>query len=99
MKIIRQVSTRMTEDHDPVVTELTLDFSDLTNEDILEIAAQSATIKWQGNARRGKEIPTTATYKVSKPGTRVQIDPAEALIRKYGSVDEAVKALQAMMKK
>jgi hypothetical protein len=99
MTLIKTVNTKMTEEHDAVQTELTLDFTGLTPNDIIEIAAQAAVIKWQGNARRGKNIPATATYKVQKAGSRVQIDPAEALVRKYGSVDAAVEALQNMMKK
>jgi len=98
MKMIKYPSTKLTEDHDAIVTELTLDFTGLTNEDILEIAAQAAVIKWQGNARRGKAVPTKAEYKVPKPGTRGQVDPIQALLMKYGSAEEAIKALEAMKK-
>ena len=96
--IIKIVNTKMTEDHDAVQTELTLDFTGVTVDEVYEIAAQAAVIKWQGNARRGKEIPATASYKVQRPGSRVQIDPVEALVRKYGSVEAAVEALQGMLK-
>jgi DNA integrity scanning protein DisA with diadenylate cyclase activity len=100
MKIIKTCSTKMTEDHDAVQTELTLDFTGLTPEDILEIAAQAAVIKWQGNVRRSKltAVPTVAEYRVQKAGSRIQVDPAEALVRKFGSVEAAVAALQGMLK-
>lgn len=98
MIVVKYPSTKLTEDHDAVVTELSLDFTGLTNEDIIEIAAQSAVIKWQGNARRGKAIPTKATYTIPKPGTRGTVDPIQALIAKYGSAEEAINALMALKK-
>ena len=98
MKMIKYPSTKLTEDHDAVVTTLTLDFTGLTDADILEIAVQSAVIKWQGNARRGKTIPTQAVYVVPKPGTRAQMDPIQALLLKYGSAEGAIAALEAMKK-
>ena len=105
--IIKTPSTRLTEDHDQVTTTLTLDFTGLTDEDIQEIAAQQLVIKWQGNARRMKAIPTVATYKVPKPGTRATLvvdyaqalvklfggDKAMVLIRKYGTAELAYEAI------
>ena len=105
--LLKTPSTRLTEDHDPVVTNLTLDFSGLTDEDVQEIAAQAAVIKWQSNARKGKAIPITATYKVPKPGTRGSLvvdyaqalvklfggDKAMILIRKYGTAELAYEAI------
>ena len=99
MKLVKIVSTRQTEDDDPVQTSLTLDFDGLTNQDILEIAAQAAVIKWQGIARRAKGgVPATATYKVPKPGTRSQVDPITALIAKHGGdIKKAIAELQSLM--
>ncbi len=100
MKLTKDVSTKMFADDDAHATTLTLDFTGLSTEDVYEIAAQAAIVKWQGNARRMKEIPTTATYQVPRPGTRgvaVALTP-ENLIAKYGSVDAAVAALMAVKK-
>ena len=99
-KITKIVSTKMFAEDDAKQTELTIDFSGLTPEDIMEVAAQAAVVKWQGNARRGKEIPATATYTVPKPGTRgtVVVATPEALVAKYGSVDAAIEALKSLMK-
>jgi len=99
MKLIRYPNTKLTEDHDAVQTTLTLDFTGLTPEDILEIAAQAATIKWQGNARRMKEVPVVATYTVPKPGTRGTVDPVQALIARYGSAEKAIEFLKSTLPK
>lgn len=109
-KMIRTVKTRMAEGLDQVETELTLDFTSLSVDDVYEIAAQAAVIKWQGNARRGKEIPTVATYKVPKPGTksdgtasreaairRLLGEKADFFLKKYG-VEEAWKRCAAMIR-
>jgi NACalpha-BTF3-like transcription factor len=99
MKIIKTVNTKMTEEHEAVQTELTLDFTGLTPDDIMEIAAQAAVIKWQGNARRGKVIPVKAEYKVQRAGSRVQIDPVTAILRKHnGDVNAAIAELQSLSK-
>lgn len=84
--IIRTVKTKLTEDHDAVETILTLDFTGVNEDDVYEIASQAAVIKWQGNARRGKEIPRTATYKVPKPGTRsgAVVDFEAAITKVFG---------------
>jgi hypothetical protein len=110
-KIIKVVKTKLTEDHDAVETKLTLDFTGRTLDDLYEIAAQAAVIKWQGNARRGKAIPTTATYSVPKPGTRgsAVVDYSAALVkllggdktmillRKYGTAEAAYTAIKPML--
>jgi hypothetical protein len=84
--IIRTVKTKLFEGDDAHETVLTLDFSGVTEDDVQEFAAQSAVIKWQGNARRGKEIPATATYKLPKPGTRgsAVVDYEAALTKVFG---------------
>jgi len=92
--IVKTISTKAHEDADAVVTELTLDFTGLTPEDIQEIAAQAAVIKWQGSARRAKcAIPTRATYKVPRPGTRATVDPFEAILRIAGGDPEKAIAM------
>lgn len=110
-QIIKDVRTKLTEDHDAVTTRLTLDFGALTTDDVYEIAAQAAVIKWQGNARRGSAIPPVATYSVLKPGTRgaVVVDYAAALVKllggdktmillkKYGSAEAVYTAIKPML--
>jgi hypothetical protein len=98
-RIVKEVSTKLYAEGDAVITNLTLDFSGLTQDDILEIACQAAIVKWQSNARRGKAIPTIATYQVPKPGTRgtVQVTP-EALVAKFGSIEQAIAQLEALKK-
>ena len=110
-KLVRVVSTRQTEDDDARSTTLTLDFVNCTPEDVLEIASQSAVIKWQGIARRAKGgIPSTATYVVPRPGKRSAtpidhmaalakvfgMEKAQILAEKYGSAEKACKALEAL---
>jgi hypothetical protein len=73
-QIIKQVSTKRFEGDDAVITTLTLDFTGLTDEDVQEIAAAGAVIKWQSKVR-AKTVPSTDTYKVPKPGTRAVAAP------------------------
>lgn len=110
-RIIKSVNTKLTEDHEAVTTTLTLDFGSLTTDDVYEIAAQAAVIKWQGNARHGKEIPTVATYNVPKPGTRGAVvvdynaallklfgrEKLDILITKYGTAENAYHELKPML--
>ena len=100
MKLTKDVNTKMFADDDSHATTLTIDFTGLSTEDVYEIAAQAAIVKWQSNARRMKVIPAQAEYKVPKPGTRsggVALTP-ENLIARYGSVEAAVAALMATQK-
>lgn len=96
MNLIKNISTKAFAEGDAVLTELTLDFEGLSNEDILEIAAQAAVVKWQGTARKLKVIPSVATYKVPKPGTRSVGDPCTILIAKYG-IEGAIEELKRRM--
>lgn len=96
MNITKVVSTKAFADGDAVQTELTLDFTGLSNEDILEVAAQAAVVKWQGSIRKAKVIPSVATYKVPKPGTRSVGDPVAILIARFG-VEGAIEELKRRM--
>jgi hypothetical protein len=97
-KLVKVVSTRQTLDDIPVETELSIVFGDnITVEDVYEIAASAAVIKWQGNARKAKAIPRIAEYMVPKPGTRSTQDPIDFAIAKYG-IDEVIAMLEAKKK-
>lgn len=98
-KITRLITTKAFADGDAVATELTINFTGLSQEDILEVATRAAVVSWQSNARRMKIIPKTAEYMVPKPGTRSSgaLTP-ESLVQRYGSVDAAIEALKALMK-
>lgn len=101
--------TRRFEGDDPVMTSLTLDFSGVTKDDLVEYAIDALVIKWQSSIRRKKDalVPKTATYKVPKPGTRATPtltpfemlaglfgkDKALALVNKAGSVEKVIEML------
>lgn len=110
---VMNVSTRLTTDHDAVVTVLTIDTSKLTEQQVREYAAAKAVVPWQSLARSKKEIPKTATYVLAPVGTRVSqpIDHraalvkalgenrADAAIEKFGSAEKAADALAALFDK
>lgn len=82
-------STKKFDGDDPVRTELTIDFSGVTEADLVEYAIDSLVIKWQGAQRRSKSvtaIPTKATYKMPKPGTRAatSLTPLDLLTQVFG---------------
>ena len=94
-KVVVYCNTKRFDGDDAVRTKLTVDFSGLTDEDILSLATDSAIIKWQAGIRRKKDaiVPTEATYVVPKPGTRAAttMTPLEMLIQLFGK--EKVMAL------
>ena len=100
-------STKRFEGDDAVQTTLELDFSKLTDADILQMAVDSAVIKWQSAARRAAlkkvnpvAIPKEATYEVQRPGTRatgeVSMDKAfERIVKAFsGDMDKAIQFLR-----
>ena len=98
----QEVSTKRFEGDDAVKTILTLDYSNCTVDDLMTKAIKSDIISWQASFRNKKgnvTIPTTATYVVPRPGTRTvaQLTP-EAIINRFGSVEEAIKQLEALRK-
>jgi hypothetical protein len=105
LKKVVAVNTRMTADHDPVRTNLTIDATGLSVEDMFEYVIDSAVIKWQSAIRRKKDsvIPKEATYVVPRPGTRSvttmsEEQMLEALVKKYGEAG-ALEKLQSMVAK
>lgn len=98
--ITKLISTKMFEGDTAVMTELTINFTGLTQDEIEEVAAQAASVKWQSNARRMKFIPAKAEYIVPKPGKRQQtVLTPEGLVARYGSVEAAIAALEALKAK
>jgi len=99
------LKTKRFEDDDAVETKLTLDYSQCTIEDLLAKAIKSDKISWQASFRNKKadniSIPAEATYVVPKVGTRTthKADATpEAIVAKFGSVDAAIAALEALRK-
>jgi hypothetical protein len=98
---VETLVTRRFVDDDPVTTTLTLDYSNVTIDDLLTKAIKSDKISWQAGFRNKKgssKIPTVATYVVPKPGTRSArpVTP-EGLVSAFGGdVDRAIEALRAI---
>lgn len=90
-------------DDDPVRTVLTLDYSDLTDNEVRSYADDSCVIKWRATITRKKDavVPAVATYKVPKPGTRAVTEMSEdemlakLLAQHDGNIGEVLKALAA----
>ena len=80
--------TRRFEGDDATMTNLTLDFSAVTKDDLIEYAIDTLVIKWQNSIRRKKDaiVPKAATYKVPKPGVRMAatMTPFEMLVGLFG---------------
>lgn len=79
-------------------TALTIDWSNVTNEDIRALAQQALIVKWQARVRKAGTIPTEATidvgeYKVGARAPRGPVDVA-ALLQKMDP-----DALAAVLKK
>ena len=106
-------STRRFEGDDAVKTKLTLDMSGVSEAELVEYAIDALIIKWQASIRRkkGESVPTEATYKVPKPGTRAAAtmtpfemltsifgkEKALELVTKAGSVEKAVEVLKGFI--
>jgi len=90
-KVSKWISTKVDKDSDAVKTNLTFDFSGLTEDDIKEYAIMHLVVKWQDQKRRANSIPVADTYKVPKPGTKTQADPtgvAKAVLMSKGYTAE-----------
>lgn len=98
----QNVKTKRFEGDDAVTTELTLDYTNCTVDDLITKAIKSDVISWQASYRNKKDnvkIPEKATYVVPRPGTRAtQPATPEALVARFGSVEEAIKQLEALRK-
>lgn len=100
-KYVETLSTKRFEGDDPVTTTLTLDYSNITLDDLLTKAIKSDKISWQAGFRNKKtniKIPTVDTYVVPKPGTRTARPvTAEALVAAFGGdIDKAIEAIKAL---
>lgn len=105
LKKVVAVNTRMFQGDDATRTNLTIDASALSEEEMFEYVIDSAVIKWQSAIRRKKDsvIPREATYIVPKPGTRSVATMSdeqmiEALVKKYGPAG-ALEKLQGTVEK
>ena len=97
-------NTRRFAGDDAVKTKLTLDMSGVTKDDLIEYAIDSLVIKWQTSIRKKKNasVPSEATYKVPKPGTRAAAEMSDeemlmALAKKFGSVEKVEEELRRRM--
>ena len=102
-KYVETLSTKRFNDDDAVTTTLTLDYTNITLEDLLTKAIKSDKISWQAGFRNKKtnvKVPTTATYVVPKPGTRTAqpVTPEGLLATFGGDVEKAIAALKALQK-
>lgn len=95
--VVVYASTAMFKGADAIKTKLTIDMSDLTEQDLIEYAVDSLKIKWQSSIRRKKDsvIPAEATYKAPRAGTRSapQMLPMDALVMVCGGNKELAIAL------
>lgn len=98
-------STKRFEGDDATKTALTLDFSQVTEKDLVEYAIDALVIKWQSAIRRKKDakVPTEATYVVPKPGTRAiqELSTEEMLLKlaKTMGYDELMAEIKRRMDK
>ena len=103
-KYVETLSTKRFEGDNAVTTTLTLDYSNITIDDLLTKAIKSDKISWQAGFRNKKgnvKIPTVDTYIVPKPGTRTArpVTP-EGLVSAFGGdIDKAIEALRALQNK
>lgn len=81
-------NTKQFEGDDATKTKLTLDYSNLTDDEVRAYADDACVIKWQSAIRRKKDskVPAEATYVVPKPGTRaaVTLTPYQMLEALFG---------------
>lgn len=96
-------NTKRFEGDEATRTKLTLDFSNVTKDELVSYAIDALVIKWQASVRRKKteKVPTEATYVVPKPGTRTAAVMSDeqmlaALVKKYGPAG-ALEKLQEMV--
>ena len=67
------ISTKLDNEGVAVRTNITIDMTNLTDSEILEIAVGACVIKAQATLRRAGKIPAEFTYVVPKPGTKVAL--------------------------
>lgn len=90
MNTTTNVSTRPAAGAEPVKTELTLDWTGMSEDDLKALAQQALIVKLQGSWRKGG-IPTSTTVLVSdhKVGTRA---PKKSLTEQLSSLSAAERA-------
>jgi hypothetical protein len=79
-------------------TTTTIIFKDWTDEDFKTAAAETVKIRQiQPRLRKGEKVG--AEFTASRPGTRSAVDPLNAMVGKYGSVEAAIEALQEISRR
>lgn len=94
-----EVDTRVEAGAEKITTQLVINWDEISNEEIRALAAQSIVIKWQGQRRAEKSIPTEATIKASeyKLGTRAPRKPTDIMSMIAKLDPEARQALLAKL--
>ena len=83
---------------DSVDTTTTIVFTGWTDEDFKSAAAETVKIRQiQPRIRKGEAVGSE--YTASRPGTRSTVDPLNAMVGKYGSVEAAIEALQEISRR
>ena len=91
----KTIKTRLSERSERVETNLTLNFENVTQEQLQELASRSAIIAFQAKCRADGEIPSEATFDVAEvfvkqPRTpKNPLDAAKAALAKMSDEERA----------
>lgn len=99
-KFEKVISTKLDSESEAQRTKLTVDFSNINEADLFEIAVGAAVIKAQAMFRRAGKIPEVATYVVPKPGTKVALTLEQQVeLMSAEKAKELLAKLQAKLNK
>lgn len=100
MKQIVEISTAIDKNADEKVTQLTIDWTDVSQEKVYELAARSVIITVQGKYRRTKMVPERDTIAVKELGTRApfQLTPERMVAAVANFTPEQKRALMEQLK-
>ena len=73
--------TKIDKDAVAIRTQLTMDFKEVSDTDILGYAIDALVVKWQAKVRRAGHVPAEDTYIVPKLGTRAMQTPEQSAER------------------
>ena len=98
MKKNKIISTKVDKDADAVRTDLTIDLTGLTQDDVAEYACMHLVVKRQDTYRRAGKIPAKDTFVVPKPGVRTAESVEDRIARMTPEEKAAlIASLQAQM--